>query len=99
MKDLEMGLWIELWAYVSLTATMAIYVAQLLMSSLGIPIATLGFTLSEAFVFASLHRAIQIGTYKYALLRRNYTAQARLKPKLTHRTDQMLSIQEDPSVN
>jgi hypothetical protein len=68
LRDLEMGLWIELWGYASLTATMLLYVLSELnpQGKISVPIATLGFALSEAFVFASLHRAVQIGVYKYA---------------------------------
>lgn len=94
LRDLEMGLWIELWAYVSLTATMAFYAFTLISGNHGIPIATLSFGLSEAFVLASLHRAIQIGTYKWALLRGNLETQERLKPKLTHRAAEMTPMDE-----
>lgn len=99
LRDLEMGLWIELWAYVSLTATMAFYAFTIVAGSHGVPIATLGFALTEAFVFASLHRAIQIGTYKWAVLRENFETQERLKPILTHRTAEMPNVADDPSVN
>lgn len=99
MRDLEQGLWVELWGYVSLTATMTFYVSQIVVANLGIPVATLGFTLSEAFVLASLHRAIQIGTYKWALLRGNYEAIDRLKPLLTHRTEEMSTVRDDPNVH
>jgi hypothetical protein len=98
LRDLEMGLWVELWAYVSLTATMAFYAFSIVAGSHGVPIATLGFALSEAFVFASLHRGIQIGSYKWALLRGNYETQSRLKPHLTHRKTEMPTVADDPSV-
>jgi hypothetical protein len=98
LRDLEMGLWIELWAYFSLTATMAFYAFQIVATNHGVPIATLGFALSEAFVFASLHRAIQIAAYKWALLRGNFAAQERLKPLVTHRTVDMPTVMDDPNV-
>lgn len=64
LRDIERGLWIELWGYASLTASLLFYVFAT-QHSVQVPIATLGFALSEAFAFASLHRAIQIGVYKW----------------------------------
>lgn len=83
LKRLETGLWVELWGYISLTLTLAFYCYQLLISTTG-PIATLGFTLSEAFVFASLHRAIQVIRYKYHRKHRRYDIADPLFKQLTH---------------
>lgn len=82
MRRLETGLWIELWGYASLTATMFFFIFTTV-GHVVMPISTLGFTLNEAFAFASLHRAIQIAVYKRSR-RVGSAAQDKLGPMLGH---------------
>lgn len=65
MKDKEVGLMYELAGSFSLVATLGWYCAEVLH---GNPLAgtTLGFSMPEAFVFATLHRAIQIFTLQWS---------------------------------
>lgn len=88
LKDLETGLWVELWGYAALTFTMLLYIMAELGSQgkIQMPIATLGFALSEAFVAASMHRAIQIAAYKWSL-RRGAVVSAKLTTALSNQRD------------
>jgi hypothetical protein len=65
LKDKEQGLMYELAGAFSLVATLGWYCASVLSRS---PLAgtTLGFSMPEAFVFATLHRSIQIFTLMWA---------------------------------
>jgi uncharacterized membrane protein len=65
LKDKEIGLMYELAGAFSLVLTLGWYCAYVLHNS---PLAgvTLGFSMPEAFVFATLHRATQIATLKWA---------------------------------
>lgn len=65
LRDLETGLWIELWGYLALTFVLCTYLWLLFHGQLNAG-ATYGFGFGEAFVFASIHRAIQIMLYKRA---------------------------------
>lgn len=86
LKDLETGLLVELWGYLSLSCTLAFYCIQLITTT-HVPNAQLGFTLSEAFVFASLHRAIQIARYKYLRRRGRHGIADRIFKQVTHGFD------------
>ena len=65
MRDKEQGLNYELAGSVSMVLTLGWYCANVLHHQ---PLAgtTLGFSMPEAFVFATLHRGIQILTLKWA---------------------------------
>jgi len=70
LRRVETGLWLELCGYASLTLTLVVYISTVA-RTVQVPIATIGYSLSQAFLFACFHRAFQIAIYKYAL----YTGQ------------------------
>jgi hypothetical protein len=61
-------LWLEVCGYASLTLTLIVYIT-LASRQVNAPVATIGLALSEGFLFASFHRALQIVLYKWALYR------------------------------
>jgi hypothetical protein len=65
MRNKDLGLNLELAGAMSLVATLAWYCASVT-SKQTLAGTTLGFGLAEAFVFATLHRSIQIITLKWA---------------------------------
>lgn len=82
LKDVEQGLWLEVCGYVSLTFTLIVYVT-LASRQVNAPVATIGLALSEGFLFASFHRALQIVLYKWALYRRQHARADRYRAALT----------------
>lgn len=65
LRNIERALWVELFGYVALVGSLGIYVALVFLMQ-PLPNTSFGLALSEAFVFASLHRSIQIIRYKLA---------------------------------
>lgn len=65
LRDKETALWIELSAYAALAGSLGIYVVLVLVL-FPMPNTSFGLALSEAFVLASLHRAVWIFWYKHA---------------------------------
>lgn len=65
LRELEAALWVELWGYVCLVFVMGIYLMMLADQRINVS-ASYGFALSEAFVFAAIHRSVQILLYKRA---------------------------------
>lgn len=68
LRDLEAALWVEFWGYVILIFVLATFVLMLAQSTINAS-ASYGFGLSEAFIFAAVHRSIQILLYKRARFR------------------------------
>ncbi len=77
LKDLEEALWVEVCGYSVLIFVLGIYV-YLMTSNLINPNASYGFALSEAFVYAGIHRSVQILLYKRARRRHRLLAQEAL---------------------
>jgi hypothetical protein len=79
IKDKEAGLNYEVAGAFSLVLTLGFYVTQVLHKS---PLAgtTLGFSMPEAFVFATLHRCVQILSLKWA----RRTGRNRLERRMIH---------------
>lgn len=65
LRNKDLGMNLELCGACSLTATLAWYGAETIHHSV-LAGTTLGFALVEAFLFGTLHRAIQIAILKYA---------------------------------
>ena len=65
LRDLETALWVEVSGYLCLIFVLGLYVVMLVDQRINAS-ATYGFALSEAFVFASIHRSVQILLYKRA---------------------------------
>jgi hypothetical protein len=82
LKDVEQGLWLEVCGYASLTLTLIVYIT-LASRQVNAPVATIGLALSEGFLFASFHRALQIILYKWALYRRQQVRADRYRALLT----------------
>lgn len=64
-KELEEALWVELCGYLCLIFVLGFYVIMLIGNRVSIQ-ASYGFGLSEAFVYAAIHRSGQILLYKRA---------------------------------
>jgi hypothetical protein len=71
LRNIERALWVELFGYVALAGSLGIYVGLVFLMQ-PLPNTSFGLALSEAFVFASLHRSIQIIRYKRARRRENH---------------------------
>lgn len=95
LKDLEQGLWLEICGYASLTLTLIVYIT-LASRQVNAPTATIGLALSEGFLFASFHRALQIVLYKWALYRRQTVRADRYRAALTGTSIGPLPRQEQP---
>lgn len=65
MRDVQFALWLELAGYAALAGSLGIYV-YLVFAMFPLPNTSFGLALTEAFVFASLHRSIWICWYKRA---------------------------------
>lgn len=65
LKDLEGALWVEFCGYVILVFVLGVYVWLVIQSVIN-PSASYGYALAEAFVWAALHRSVQILLYKRA---------------------------------
>jgi hypothetical protein len=69
LRELESALWVEFCGYFCLIFVLGMYVWLLSHNQLN-PNATYGFAFSEAFVFAAIHRSVQILLYKRARSKR-----------------------------
>ena len=69
LRDAETGLWIECSGYIALIGSLGIYLA-VAFALFPWPTASFGLALAQAFVLASIHRAVQIIQYKHARRRR-----------------------------
>lgn len=65
LRDLESALWVEFCGYFGLIFVLGTYVMLLGQTNVN-PTATYGFAFAEAFVFAAIHRSVQILLYKRA---------------------------------
>lgn len=70
LRDLEAALWVEFWGYMVLIFVLGFYV-YLLTQNQANPNATYGFGFAEAFVYAAVHRSVQILLYKRARHKRS----------------------------
>lgn len=69
LQEIETALWVELSGYFCLIFVLGIYVA-LLISQQTQPASTYGFGFSTAFIYASVHRSVQIWLYKRVVRKR-----------------------------
>lgn len=74
LRDLESALWVEFCGYFGLIFVLGTYVFLLSQHQIN-PNATYGFAFAEAFVFAAIHRSVQILLYKRARTRRSRLAE------------------------
>lgn len=65
LRDLETALWVEFYGYLCLVFVLGYYLFLLADQRVNVS-ASYGFALSEAFVFAAIHRSVQILLYKRA---------------------------------
>lgn len=65
LRDLEGALWVEFCGYLVLVFVLFVYILLVTQSVIN-PSASYGYALAEAFVWASLHRSVQILLYKRA---------------------------------
>lgn len=65
LRELEEALWVELCGYLILVFVLGIFIT-LVVQTQPAPNAGYGFGLSEAFVYAAIHRSVQILLYKRA---------------------------------
>lgn len=80
-RDVEFGLWIELSGYAALIGSLGMYIT-LVFLLFPMPNTSFGLALTEAFVLASIHRAVQIVQYKRARHRKLDLAAAMLRQRL-----------------
>ena len=69
IRDLESALWVEFWGYMILIFVLGFYVILVTQNQIN-PNASYGFALAEAFVYAAIHRSVQILLYKRARRKR-----------------------------
>jgi hypothetical protein len=81
LRDFEFGLWVELSGYAALAGSLGIYIT-LVFLLFPMPNTSFGLALTEAFVLASIHRAVQIVRYKVARHRRTQIAAQRLRERI-----------------
>jgi hypothetical protein len=81
LRDLEFGLWVELSGYVALIGSLGIYIG-LVFALFPLPNTSFGLAACEAFVLASIHRAIQIIQYKWLRYRRTAAEAEALRKRL-----------------
>lgn len=74
LRELESALWVEFWSYLCLIFVLGTYVGLLAQHTITAN-ATIGFGFAEAFVFASVHRGVQILLYKRARFKQSKLAQ------------------------
>lgn len=82
LRNVDAGLWLELWGYVALVGTLGFY-CYTVFKTQELPTTTLGFTLGEAFVLASFHRALQIAILKWAQYKDHHKVEDRMRATLT----------------
>lgn len=69
LRELESALWVEFCGYLVLVFVLGLYVFLVTTNQLN-PNASYGFALAESFMWAAVHRSIQILLYKRARRRR-----------------------------
>lgn len=74
LRDLESALWVEFWGYAVLIFVLGTYVLLVTQNQAN-PNASYGFALAEAFVYAAIHRSVQVLLYKRARRKRFKLAQ------------------------
>lgn len=82
LRDLEGALWVEFCGYVILVFVLGVYVTLIIQSVIN-PSASYGYALAEAFVWAALHRSVQILLYKRAKRKKDKLS---IEAKMLHDT-------------